>query len=123
MRVGFCACGGGASPPPGLSRGGGTLVDTRGGGGGRCFNWLVFNVGGKPGITAPGGRTETMLGRTWLGNGGGGTAWITAGGGMLLGGAVGMELAADVDNDADDGNCCCCWLGCECCCSRHEDWG
>ena len=43
-------------------------------------------------MTVPGGKTETMLGRTWLGNGGGGPACIMAGGGMLLGGAVRAEL-------------------------------
>lgn len=77
-------------------------METRGGGG-RCFNWLVLNAG-KPGMTAPGGKTETMLGRTWLGSGGGGTAWITAGGGMLVGGADCREL------DDDD----CCWLDWDC---------
>lgn len=55
-------------------------------------------------MTAPGGKTETMLGRTWLGSGGGGTAWITAGGGMLVGGADCREL------DDDD----CCWLDWDC---------
>jgi len=66
----------------------------RGGGGGRCVTWLELNGGSRPGITvAPGGSTDTRLGRTLLGMGGGGTAWIIAGGGRLVGGA-GMELAA-----------------------------